>query len=46
MRNYQREWFLASEQAFGHGVCFDSLAVNDRISLCPPTHWFINNPVP
>jgi hypothetical protein len=44
--NYQREWFHTREQAFGHGVCFDSLAVNDKISQCPLSTWFIFNTVP
>jgi hypothetical protein len=44
--NYQREWFHPREQAFGHGVCFDSLAVNDKFSLCSLTPWFIDKPVP
>ena len=44
--NYQREWFHPREQAFGHGVCFDSSTVTDRISQCPLSTWFIFNAVP
>ena len=44
--DYQREWFRTRERLFGHGVCFDSSTVNDRISQCPLSTWFIFNAVP